>query len=47
MTNCKQCHKKLMPLIAVGIRNINVGFYCKRCKRIIPGKDIKVQGDEL
>jgi hypothetical protein len=36
-----------MPLIAVGIRNVSVGFYCKRCKRIIPGKDVKVQGDEL
>jgi hypothetical protein len=30
-----------MPLIAVGIRNISVGFYCKKCKRIIPGKNIK------
>ena len=47
MTNCKQCHKKLMPLVAVGIRNVNVGLYCKKCKRIIPGKDVKVQGDEL
>jgi RNase P subunit RPR2 len=47
MTNCKQCHKKLMPLITVDIRNINVGLYCKKCKRIIPGKDFKVQGDEL
>jgi hypothetical protein len=36
-----------MPLIAVGIRNIDVGHYCKRCKRIIPGKDVSVQGDEL
>jgi len=36
-----------MPLVAVGIRNVNVGLYCKKCKRIIPGKDVKVQGDEL
>jgi hypothetical protein len=36
-----------MPLMAVGIRNLNVGHYCKRCRRIIPGKDVKVESDEI
>jgi hypothetical protein len=36
-----------MPLVAVGIRNRNIGFYCKKCKRIIPGKDVKMDSEEL
>ena len=36
---CKVCKKKLLPVSANGsIRSFKLGFYCPKCKRLIPEK---------